>query len=277
VISKLFDALLLACVAGSLGATPESVRLVEDVFLPSAPGLPMYRIETPNATYYLDRSGAGLASMLDRDGNDWISFRSEAGSHANGEFRGFPNAVHQSAGNYFHPTNKNTESATTKVEYAARNRITISAVSANGRWAGRYDFYATHCTFTMTQMSSEHKYWVLYEGTPGGSYDETDWWMTSAVRVPQPMTITHEGDIPGPEWIVFGDRKLNRVIFLLHHEDDEFPDKFYQMNRQMTVFGFGRMGIEKYLASVPQRFSIGFLETTKPGEINQRMKRLLRQ
>ena len=29
----------------------------------------------------------------------------------------------------------------------------------------------------------------------------------------------------------------------------------------MTVFGFGRKGIEKYLDSVPQRFSIGFLET----------------
>jgi hypothetical protein len=129
----------------------------------------------------------------------------------------------------------------------------------------------------MTQMSSEHKYCVLYEGAAGGSYDDTDWWMTSAVRQPQPMAMTHEGDIPAPEWIAFGDQKLKRVLFILHHEDDSFPDKFYQMDRQMIVFGFGRRGIEKHLASVPQRFTIGFLETTSHHEISRRIKRLLKQ
>ena len=277
VASVLPRMLLLAVCASTLGATEECcVQLTEDVTLPSAPGLPMLKIRTPNATYYLERSGAGLASMIDRDGHDWISFRSESGSRAGGEFRGFPNAVHQSAGNLFHPKNQNTDPAIVKVEHIGRNRVTISAVSANGCWACRYDFFPTHCTFTMTQMSSEHRYWVLYEGTPGGTYDDKDWWMTSAVREPQPMTMTHEGDIPAPEWIAFGDEKLKRVLFLLHHEDDDHPDKFYQMNRQMTVFGFGRFGVEKYLASVPQRFTIGFLETTKHADINRRMKRLLK-
>ena len=99
--------LLFTLCASALSAGNECcVRLSEDVTLPSAPGLPMFKITTPSATYYLDRSGAGLAAMIDRDGNDWIGFRSEPGSHAAGEFRGFPNAVHQSAGNYFHPTNK---------------------------------------------------------------------------------------------------------------------------------------------------------------------------
>ena len=277
VTSTLLRMLLLAVFARTSGAAAECcVRLTEDVTLPSAPGLPMFKIATPIATYYLERSGAGLASMIDRDGNDWISFRSEPGSRAGGEFRGFPNAVHQSAGNYFHPLNQNTGAAIVKVEHVGRDRVTISAVSENGRWACRYDFFPTHCTFTMTQMSSEHRYWVLYEGTPGGTYDDTDWWMTSAVQERQPMTLTHEGDIPAPEWIAFGDQKLERVLFLLHHEDDNHPDKFYQMGRQMTVFGFGRTGVEKYLASVPQRFTIGFLETTKHSKINRRMKGLLK-
>ena len=56
------------------------------------------------------------------------------------------------------------------------------------------------------------------------------------------LTEQHDGDIPAREWIAFGDRdqKIDRVVYLLHHSDDEHPDRFYQMNEQMTVFGFGR-------------------------------------
>ena len=89
------------------------------------------------------------------------------------------------------------------------------------------------------------------------------------------MTTTHEGDIPAPEWIVFGDPRFKRVLFLLHHEDDAHPDRFYQMDKQMTVFGFGRVRGEKYLTSVPQRFSIGFVETTNHAEISAALERIL--
>jgi hypothetical protein len=126
-------------------------------------------------------------------------------------------------------------------------------------------------------MSPDHKYWILYEGTPGGSYEDTDWWMTSALNQPQPMTTNHEGDIPNPEWIVFGDPKQKRVLFLLSHQDDDSPDRFYQMNRQMTVFGFGRMRGEKHLASVPRQFSIGFLETDQHAEISRAMEKMLKR
>jgi hypothetical protein len=74
--------------------------------------------------------------------------------------------------------------------------------------------------------------------------------------------VNHEGDIPAPEWIAFGDPRVARAVFLVHHEDDAHPDRFYQMQRKMTVFGFGRKGIDKFLDSVPQRFSIGFVEGT---------------
>jgi hypothetical protein len=269
---------LAGCAGGTTDATapaPSQVRLTENVMLPSAPGLPMYKIETETATYYLEKAGAGLASMIDRDGNDWISFRPDPGSRAGGEFRGFPNAVHQQAGNYFHPKNQSTENSSTTVDHAGPDRVTLSAVSGNGLWAGRYDFHPTHCTFTMTKMPEGYKYWILYEGTPGGSYDDDDWWMTSAVKERRPLTENHEGDIPGPEWIVFGDPKLQRVIFLLNHQDDDAPDRFYQMEKKMTVFGFGRHRGEKHLASVPRSFSIGFLETTDHAEIGRAMTGLL--
>ena len=59
-----------------------------------------------------------------------------------------------------------------------------------------------------------------------------------------------------------------------HHEDDEHPDTFYQMQRKMTVFGFGRRGLEKFLDSVPQRFTIGFIESTDHGVISRQITRL---
>lgn len=271
VLASVFLALALASVKAAVPA----VRLTASASLSSCPGLDMFKIETPAATYYLEKSGGGLAAMIDRDGRDWISFRPEPGSRAAGEFRGFPNAVHQQAGNYFHPRNQGTDEMTTKVDHAGAERVTISASAGNGLWAGRYDFFPTHCTFTMTRMSPEHKYWVLYEGPPGGTFEESDWWMTSAIRTPQPMTKPHEGDIPAPEWIAFGDPKLRRVLFVLHHEDDAHPDRFYQMDRQMTVFGFGRQRLDKHLASVPQHFSIGFLETTIHAEIARELETLI--
>jgi hypothetical protein len=126
----------------------------------------------------------------------------------------------------------------------------------------------------MTRMPPDRKYWVLYEGIPGGQYDDDDWWITSAVKEPRPLTTRHEGDIPDPEWIALGDRKIQRALFLYHHENDEHPDTFYQMQQQMTVFGFGRRGLEKFLDSAPQRFSIGFIESTDHAAIGRQITRL---
>jgi hypothetical protein len=250
--------------------------LVENSVDESAGGVSGYKIETPAATYFLEKTGAGLASMIDKEGHDWLGFEPTPGSRAGGEFRGFPNAVDDPAGSYFHAKNAGTAPSTTKVEHRSPERVSISAVSSDGLWACRYDFFPTHCTFTMTRMPANEKYWVLYEGTPGGRFDDTDWWMTSGVAQPKPMTQPHDGDIPAPEWIVFGDAKSNRVLFLLHHEDDPHPDRFYQMDKQMTVFGFGRQGMAKFLDRVPQSVSIGFLEMTNHAGIRGELDKLNR-
>jgi hypothetical protein len=260
------------CLVSLLATEPAAVKLTENAVDESAGGLACYRIETPTATYFLEKSGAGLSSLLDADGHDWLSFHPEKGSGAGGEFRGFPNAVHQQAGNYFHPRNQATDPSTMKLEFASPDRVTISAESSNGKWACRYDFFRTHCTFTMTKMPAGFKYWVLYEGTPGGQYDDTDWWMTSAADVRSPLTTPHEGDIPAPEWIAFGDQRLARSLVLWHHDDDQHPDRFYQMQSKMTVFGFGRQGGNKHLDRVPQQFSIGFVEQTDRATITRQLK-----
>jgi hypothetical protein len=243
-----------------LGAWPRPARAEVSLAQVEYAGLAHYKITTPAATYFLERSGAGLSRLLDRDGNDWLSFEPTPGTGAGGEFRGFPNAVDQQAGNYFHPRNKNTDISTAKVEHSSPSCVTISAIGTSCEWACRYEFFRTHCIFTMTKMSAGFKYWVLYEGTPGGQYHDTDWWMTSDKDAKSPLTTSHEGDIPAPEWIAFGDAQLARALVLWHHEDDDRPDCFYQMQNKMTVFGFGRQGSSKFLDSVPQRFSIGFVE-----------------
>jgi hypothetical protein len=92
--------------------------------------------------------------------------------------------------------------------------------------------------------------------------------MTSAHKERTRLLTTHEGDIPAPEWIVFGDSLQSRVIFLSHHEDDNKPNRFYQMQKKMTVFGFGRDKEGKHIVEVPQTFSIGFIESTTHSEIS---------
>jgi putative heme-binding domain-containing protein len=236
----------------------------------SAGDLDCFRITTPTAIYYLDKVGAGLSSMIDRDGNDWISFQPQSGSGAAGEYRGFPNAVFKEAGSYFHPRNSGTDPCVTRIEQSLPDRVVISAVAENGKWAGQYTFTRRACTFTMLKKPEGHKYWVLYEGTPGGQYDESDWWMTADNPTKRPLTEPFQGDLNGDvpsdatccEWIAFGDKDLKRMLVLSHAENDSHPDHFYQMEKNMTVFGFGRAGMRKYLSTVPQSFSIGFVEST---------------
>ena len=65
-------------------------------------------------------------------------------------------------------------------------------------------------------------------------------------------------------------RALPRAIRArVHDRDDEHPDYFYQMRQQMTVFGFGRRGLEKFLDAVPQSVSIGLVESTDHGAIGK--------
>jgi hypothetical protein len=259
----------------AIPSRPPAVLLSRDAVDESAGGVACYKIETPAATYFLEKVGFGLSSMIDRDGHDWIGFEATRGSRTSGEYRGFPNAVYKEEGNYFHPRWAGTEPSTSRVDYASDERVTISADSENGLWACRFDFFPTHCTFTMTREPAGHPYWVLYEGAPGGEYEDTDWWIASGNTTRHPMTENQEGDLPAPEWIAFGDPKLDRVLYLLHHEDDSHPDRFYQLENKMTVFGFGREGMKKFLSSVPQSVSIGFLETTDFTVIQEHVSKIL--
>ena len=239
----------------------------------SAGGGPAYIISTPAATYYLEKKGGGLSSMLDPDGTDWLGFHSEEGSGHKGEYRGFPNAVHRQDGNYFHAMNAGTDPSTSVVEKVSDEHVRIVFTSENGQWRGQWDFYPDRCDFTMSEVSPGYKYWVQYEGVPGGEMDATDYWYASADDQRHWIEDPSIRDLPAPEWMAFGDQDFSRMLYVLHHEDDEFPDD-YVSRPHMTVLGFGRRDKNKFLDTV-QTFSIGFVESTDYSVVDRTIKQIL--
>ena len=241
----------------------------------SSGGDPSYIITTPTATYYLEKQGGGLSSMIDVDGIDWLGFHKEAGSGHKGEYRGFPNAVHRQDGNFFHAMNAGTDASTSVISLETDQHIRITFTSGNGQWEGQYDFYPDRCDFTMSRVSPGYKYWVQYEGVPGGTMDESDFRYSSADTLRHPIMESYSGDLPAPEWMAFGDVASPRMLYVLNHGDDEHPDD-YVSRPHMTVLGFGRRNKDKYLTE-PSTFSIGFVESTDHSDIDRAARRALNQ
>jgi hypothetical protein len=220
-----------------------------------------FKVSTPRATYYYHKRGAGFASMEDVEGKDWLSYNPGVGPTSNsgsgGKYRGTPNMGHPEG--YCHPGSDKSKS---RLLADGPIKVTIESRSDDGKWASRWDIFPTYARMTVLKVS--HPYWFLYEGTPGGKLDEES---DYCVRADGTRTLAGErwdGDISADgeagEWLCFGDPAVNRVIFLVHHEDDDKIDSYWPMNREMTVFGFGRKGIEKFMTAVPAHFTVGFCE-----------------
>ena len=88
-------------------------------------------ISTPVATYYLEKEGGGLSSMVDKDGIDWLCFHNKEGSAHKGEYRGFPNAVHKQDGSYFHAMNAKTDPSSSVINFESDQHVRITFTSDN--------------------------------------------------------------------------------------------------------------------------------------------------
>lgn len=241
----------------------------------SAGGCSVYIISTPVATYYLEKEGGGLSSMLDKQGIDWLGFHSKEGSAHKGEYRGFPNAVHKQDGSYFHAMNAKTDTSSSGVNINTNDQVRITFTSDNKKWEAQWDFYSDRCDFTMNKISEGYKYWVQYEGVPGGEMDTTDFWMSSKDKSKHSIQESFDGDLPSPEWMAFGDPDIPRMLYVLHHKDDQLPDN-YVYRPDMTVLGFGRRNGEttsKHLTTT-QSFSIGFIESQSYSDIDSTLNQL---
>jgi hypothetical protein len=229
-------------------------------------------IQSPTAAYWLQRRAGGLASLIDRDGNDWISFRPGGGS--GGEYRGIPNC-----GQAFHPGYPLSDegvACTTSIELAQPDHIRITSNSVNGQWQGVYDFLPTFARFTILKAGGP--YWFLYEGTPGGKIElDRDFYILPDGRL-RPIAEDWEAHMPPPRWVYFGKRGLARGLFMVHHQEPpaDVVDQFWQMQGKMTVWGFGRRRepMKHMLTTTPQSITFGLLENADTSSIVTRLGRI---
>ncbi|NLI80094.1 MAG: hypothetical protein GX443_00180 [Deltaproteobacteria bacterium] len=235
---------------------PAQVNLTDDVM---DEGLASYRIQTTNATYFYQKSAGGISSLLDVSGRDWIGYNTTVGSA--GSYRGIPNLVYPEG--YFHP---GSTASTSSIVVNGPVKKTIRTVTNDGKWEALWEFYPSYAT--MTVLRADHAYWFLYEGTPGGALDSADF-MVRSTGTQTLASASWTGDITnavGEEWIYFTDPDIGgqaRSLFLVHHQDDTYTDSYWPMEGNMTVFGFGRSNLATYMTQVPNRFTIGFVDTAE--------------
>jgi hypothetical protein len=252
---------------------PQIPVLVTHQTEPNYQGQEALMIETPRSTYAFHTKAGGLASLIDNQEKDWISFNRTAGSA--GMYRGLPNLVHP--GNIFHP---GYTFATTTITKSGPLYLELKSTGEQGAWETIWYFYPTFTHLKVTKTPSGAKYWFLYEGTPGGSISASSAAMdtyTLSNGTKYDITTTKEGDLPDPEWLYFQDPTLNRSLFLLHHQADTHPDRYFLMDKNMTVFGFGRgTGTTKYLTGA-QSFTFGLVETKQHAAVTQTVSAHLNQ
>jgi hypothetical protein len=246
----------------------EAVRMEETIF----EGRAHYRVQTPALDYYYDIRGGGFSRIIDKQGKDWIGFKTEPwGTYpasAASAYRGLPNLVFQGdddgAG---HPGH---DLCASRIE---SGRIVTESLS--GRWKWSWEFHEDHAILNMLRTDPVRAYWFLYEGTPGGAYDPGGTFFGSSLGGPIPAGHDYfKGDILRGtfRWIYVWNRQAEGTFFMIQENEDSYRDlvsflgnteKGMDSPDGMTVIGFGRDRDATPLLKDPQRFIIGLY----PGRI----------
>lgn len=218
-------------------AAPGTVVITDDI----DEGIACFKIVTKSATYFYDKAGAGFTSLLDRDGIDWINFRpSGAAGVPHGQWGWFRGIPQMARGVFGHPGYAGALSATADPKGVPLCAATVR--SSKDGWQVTWEFYPSHAK--MTVLSAPTRYWLVYEGTPGGKLGDDDLCGRSDGQVANCATswqgdvVNNSGVATGMEWVYFADGTLERSLVLLH-DDDDITDHYRRMDG-MTVFGFGR-------------------------------------
>jgi hypothetical protein len=230
-------------------------------------GKPHFIIETKFITWYFDREGGGFSRMIDRDGNDWITFKREPWGmypeSAASAFRGIPNLVFKSDdGGAGHPGH---EKCVSRLEGDK-----IITESKSGKWKWRWTFSDQHALLEIMQTDPAQPYWFLYEGTPGGKYSPGDYYFgTSAAGPETQLPDFWKGHITTGifNWMYAGSLTCNRTFYMVQLTPDDKTDmvSFLGNTKEgvespdgMTVFGFGRDDKGNPLLSGNHQFVVGF-------------------
>lgn len=230
-------------------------------------GAPHYLIKTPKVTYYYDLQGGGFSRIIDRQGNDWVSFKKEPWGEypasAASAFRGVPNLVWQGeddgAG---HPGHQQCHS------WIEKDKIITE--SKSGKWKWSWEFGADHAKLKVIMADPSRHYWFLYEGTPGGKYQPKATYFGTNISGPsQDQHDYYQSDILRQQyrWAYCGTENSNQVFYMVQLQKDQKDDIISTLgnSRQgiesqdgMTVWGFGRNLKPEALLSGSQQFVIGF-------------------
>lgn len=213
-------------------------------------GQAAYRIHTPVATYTLQVENGGLASLLDPEGEDWISYSRSVGS--SGEYRGIPNIKHPDG--YLHPGKKNAQCfLLSDGPLCCQIYVRTLDEKCEALWL----FTPQFAQLTLLRVPTP--YWFLYEGTPGGALDEEEGYIVRSNGIQTPAGKRWE-DVIDPGWLYFGSPKSRRVLCFSQQEVEHKTSSYWPMEKNMTVFGFGRRKLEHYLEKCPAQYRIALLE-----------------
>lgn len=234
-------------------------------------GIPSLKIETSSATYIYDKAGGGFISMFDKNGKDWISFKTAdfpPPGNAASRYRGIPNlGIGGDDDDAGHP---GFDKCITKV--VAPN--VIETTTKTGNWKFRWAFYDNHAKLTMVKTFPELPYWFLYEGTPAGEYDpENMYWGNNidGKRADFPDLLENTSIYKNMNWVYVGQKSYPRIIYFRQVHPDEKTDLFSYMGNTpggskkspdgMVCFGFGRAhGTKPILQGDNLEFIIGFID-----------------
>jgi hypothetical protein len=250
-----------------------------------------FQVATPHATFVYGKRGAGFASILDKDGRDWVSYR--PGGGARGEYRGLPKCGQPTK--FFHcgygyGQYQTDNPFSSRVTVREPSHVRIESETRDGKSACLWDFYPDHATLTLLRIDLP-TFWFLYEGTPGGKLD-----------APKDFVIRPDGqktalDQPWSQvvpWVCFGSAETPVGFVLINHQPPEpaevdsyvawpfrkEPDGSFQ---DMTVFGFGRKGFKELVQHVPDlkrlpaRYSIAFVDRADAATATAASKRVLKE
>ncbi len=193
------------------------------------------RVVTAAAVWIYHREGAGFASLYDRAGKDWISWRRRRGG------RRIPR--HSNLGECCHPGYTGPKGAETTVEWAGPIHARLRSVTRDQRFETVWDIFPRFARLTVRRAAAP--YWFLYEGTPGGKLDVPGDWWAMVDGVERPVDQPWHGVLPKPEFVWFGDASSRTVLFAANHAGDDLMDQFWQMERKMTVSPAGTGPREK--------------------------------
>ena len=142
-------------------------------------------------------------------------------------------------------------------------KVSILSVSNDKNMHCLWDIFPTFTRLTIDSLRAP--YWFLYEGTPGGLLEPDS---DICVRMGNVKTLCSEkwqGDIDAKgetgEWLYFGDAASNRSLYLVQNQDDDKMESYWPMNEEMTVFGFGRLDLNKYMSKQNNKFTIGLVDS----------------